>query len=86
MNKLTASQIQVYRDHVARVFDSPGVRAILKRDLARVDADQEAIISRLYRSAIYGDDATSVRAAALLIKVCGWDHRGDPAGPTLASV
>ena len=77
MNKLPANQVPIYRDHIARVFDSPGVRAILKRDLARVDADQEAIISRLHRSAIYGDDATSVRAAALLIKVCGWECQGD---------
>ena len=94
MNKLPANQVPIYRDHIARVFDSPGVRAILKRDLARVDADQEAIISRLHRSAIYGDDATSVRAAALLIKVCGWEcqrrwqprctqakQRGDTAAP-----
>jgi hypothetical protein len=29
--------------------------------------------------ALYGDDTESVKAATLLIKVCGWEYRGDTA-------
>jgi hypothetical protein len=77
MNRLPPNTVKTYWDHVARVFETPGVQAILKRDLARLDADREAILSRQCRTALYGEDAQSVRAAALLAKVCGWAYRGD---------
>ncbi len=73
MNRLPPDQVRLYNDHVGRVFATPGVQAILKRDLSRLDADREAILSRQVRTALYGEDSESVRAAALLIKVCGWD-------------
>jgi hypothetical protein len=79
MNRLPPDRVHIYNDHVARVLDVPGVQAILDRDLARLDADREAILARQVRTALYGEDAESVRAAALLIKVCGWEFRGDAA-------
>ncbi|MGA8099312.1 MAG: hypothetical protein WB810_11720 [Candidatus Cybelea sp.] len=76
MNKLPPDRVHLYNDHVARVFETPGVQAILERDLARLDFEREAILLRVTRAALYGADAESVRAAALLIKVCGWEFRG----------
>ncbi len=84
MNRLPPDRVHAYSDCVTRVFDTPGVHEILKRDLSRLDADREAILSRQMRTALYGEDAESVRAAALLIKVCGWEYRGDRATPTPA--
>jgi hypothetical protein len=82
MNRLPPDRVHLYHDHVRRVFDAPAVQAILKRDLARLDVEREAILSRVSRMALYGDDAESVRAAALLIKVCGWEFRADSAPDT----
>jgi len=79
MNRLPPDRIHVYHDHAARVFDTPGVMAILKRDLSRFDPEREAIIARTCRTALYGEDGESVRAATLLFKVCGWAYRVDPA-------
>ena len=79
MNRLPPDKVGVYKEHIARVFETPGVQAILSRDLSRLDADREAILARQLRTALYGEDAESVRAAALLAKVCGWEFRGDPA-------
>jgi hypothetical protein len=75
LNRLPPDKVYVYNDHVARVFETPGARAIIKRDLGRLDADREAILARQCQIALYGDDAASVRAAALIIKVCGWAFR-----------
>jgi len=66
MNRLPPDQVRHYHDHAARVFGTPGVQAILKRDLARPDVEREAVF---------------VRAAALLAKVCGWEFRGEPSSP-----
>ena len=77
MHRLTPDKVGLYKDYVARVFCTPGVKAVLNRDLGRLDADREAILSRQLQTALYGDDTQSVRAAALLIKVCGWEFRDD---------
>ncbi|MFZ0030620.1 MAG: hypothetical protein WAK84_01950, partial [Candidatus Cybelea sp.] len=73
------NKVGLYKDYTARVFETPGVQEILKRDLSRLDADREAILSRQLRTALYGENAESVSAAALLIKVCGWEFRGESA-------
>jgi hypothetical protein len=86
MNRLPSDKVKFYKEYIARVFETPGVRAILKRDLGRLDADREAILSRQCRTALYGEDAQSVRAAALIAKVCKWEFRGDPAPPRLLTV
>ncbi len=85
VNKLPLDRVHLYNDHVAPVFATPGMGAILKRDLARLDVEREAFLSRLGRMGLYGKDAESVRAAGLLIKVCGWEHRGDSAPVASAS-
>jgi hypothetical protein len=72
MNRLPPDRVYVYHDHASRVFDTPGAQAILKRDLARLDADREAILSRQVRIALSGDDDASTRAFAVLARVCGW--------------
>jgi hypothetical protein len=72
LNKLLPSQVHLYRDHVARIFETPGVQEVLKRDLGRLDLEREAILSRQYRTARFGEDAESVRAADLIAKVCKW--------------
>ena len=78
MNRLPPDKVGLYKDYTARVFETPGVQAILRRDLSRLDADREAILARQLRTALYGEDAESVRAAALLAKVCGWEFRTNP--------
>lgn len=75
MHRLPPDRVHFYNDYVARVFDTPGVQAILSRDLARLDVEREAILSRQMWTAMYGEDGESLRAAALLIKVCGWLYR-----------
>jgi hypothetical protein len=77
MNRLPPDKVRAYSDHISRVFETTGVQAILKRDLARLDVEREAILSRQCRTALYGEDGESVRAATLLIKVCGWVFGGD---------
>ncbi len=72
MNRLPPAKVRLYKEYTARVFETPGVQAILKRDLARLDAEREAILSRQHQTAIYGEEAQSVRAAALIAKVCQW--------------
>lgn len=77
MNRLPPDRVHLYNDHAARVFDTPGVQTLLKRDLARFDPDREAIIARVCRTAIFGEDGDSVRAATLLIKICGWEYHSE---------
>jgi hypothetical protein len=72
MNKLPRDGVQLYKDHVTRVFDTPGVQAILKRDLSRTDLERDAMLLRLSWIGLHGDDGESVRAIDVLAKVCGW--------------
>ena len=77
MNRLPPDKAHLYGDYTVRVFGTPGVQTILERDLARLDVERQAILSRQYRTALYGEDAESVRAAALLVRVCRWEFRED---------
>lgn len=77
MHRLPPSKVRLYNDHVARIFGPPGVQENLDRYLAWLEPDREAILARMCRTALYGDDGESVRAAAVLIKVCRWDNRDD---------
>ena len=72
MNKLPPSQVHLYKDYVARIFETPEVQAILKRDLGRLDMEREAILSRQVSVALCGGPAQCVRAADLIAKVCKW--------------
>jgi hypothetical protein len=62
MNRLPPNKVRLYKDYAARVFETPGVHPILEPDLARLDADREAILSRQCRTALYAEDGQSVRA------------------------
>jgi hypothetical protein len=87
MNKLPKNGVQRYNDHVTRVFDTPGVQAILKRDLSRIDLERAAMLSRLGWIGLHGEDDQSVRAIDLLAKVCGWYwHPPQPSAPATADV
>ena len=86
MNRLPPGKVRLYKHYADCVFGTPGVQAILKRDLSRLDAEREAILSRQLQTALYGEDAESVRAAALLTKVCGWEYRGNPTAVSAATV
>ncbi len=67
MHRLPPDKVSLYKEYVARVFGTPGEHAIIERDLARLDAEREAILSRQLQTALYGDDGQSVRAAALIV-------------------
>ena len=86
MNRLPPGKVRLYKHYADCVFGTPGVQAILKRDLSRLDAEREAILSRQLQTALYGEDAESVRAAALLANVCGWECRGNPTAVSAATV
>jgi len=65
----------------ARVFEKPGVTAILSHNFADVEASWQEILQRQRKIALYGDDDASARAAAQLAKIEG---RVKPeAGPTV---
>ena len=86
MNRLPPGKVRLYKHYADCVFGTPGVQAILKRDLSRLDAEREAILSRQLQTALYGEDAESVRAAAWLANVCGWECRGNPTAVSAATV
>ena len=78
--------VLLYKDYAGRAFETPGVQAILKRDLGRLDPDREMILARMCQTALYGEDAESVRASTLLMKVSQWDSRGHFAPAAVANV
>lgn len=69
---LPSSQVALFKDYVARIFETPGVQAILKRDLSRLDIERDAILSHQGWVALYGEPAQFIRAADLIAKVCSW--------------
>ncbi|MGA7201620.1 MAG: hypothetical protein WBX26_07310 [Candidatus Cybelea sp.] len=77
--------VLLYKDYAGRVFETPGGK-LLKRDLGRLDPDREMILARMCQTALYGEDAESVRAATLLMKVSQWDSRGHFAPTAVANV
>lgn len=72
LNRLPPSKVRLYSDYVDRIFGTPGVQAILAHDPSSIDEERKSILARQVKIALYGDDAASVRAAASLLKVCGW--------------
>lgn len=87
MNKLPPDQVHLYKDYTARVFDTPGVQAILKRDLSRIDLERDAMLSRLSWIALHGEADQCLRAIDVLAKVCGWYwHPPQPSTPAAADV
>ncbi|MGC2406213.1 MAG: hypothetical protein WA431_07375 [Candidatus Cybelea sp.] len=74
LSQLPPSQVGAYRDHMQRVFGTPGVAAILQRELEGVNAERAALLERQVRIALCGDDSASIRAFEGLARVCGWTH------------
>lgn len=62
-----------------RIFDTPGVRAILAKNLSEIEERKKDILARQVQIALYGDDDASVRAASQLAKVAGWQKTPDVA-------
>lgn len=60
-----------------QVFGTPGVRAILERDLKEPEQNKHALIERQVKIALYGEDTASVRAFQMLAKTCGWVQTPD---------
>ena len=82
LSQLPPSQVGAYRDHMERVFGTPGVAAILQRELAGVNAERAALLERQVRIALYGDDSASIRAFEALARVCAWAGAGSaPSSP-----
>jgi hypothetical protein len=87
MNRLPPSKVHLYKDYAARVFDTPGIQAILKRDLSRIDLERDAMLSRLSWIGLHGEDDESLRAIDVLAKVCGWYyHPPQPSTPAAAGI
>jgi hypothetical protein len=83
LSQLPPSQVGAYRDHIERVFGTPGVAAILQRELAGINVERAALLERQVRIALYGQDDASIRAFEGLARVCGWTSR-DGSQPTAA--
>jgi hypothetical protein len=57
---------------VQRVFGTPGVKALLEKDLADAEANRQGVIARTTQIALHGKDDSSVRATQMLAKLAGW--------------
>jgi hypothetical protein len=61
-----------------RIFGTPGVKAILERDMTDAQAHRVAVTARLIQIAEHGSDAEAVRATQQLAKMADWNE-GDKA-------
>src|SRR5579871_2021653 len=77
LNRLPPHAVRAYDDHMKRVFSTPGVQAILQRELAGINAERAALLERQVRVALYGGDDASTRAFEALARVCGWASHDD---------
>lgn len=55
-----------------QIFDTPGVREILSRELSHIEEQRDALLRRQVKTALYGCDHDSVNAFSLLARVMGW--------------
>jgi hypothetical protein len=78
MNRLPPRAVGAYSDYVRRVFGTPGVEAILKRDLAKIDDGRESMLARQAQIALHGGNAESTRAFEAIAGVCRWASLGSP--------
>ncbi len=78
LNRLPPHAVRAYDDHMKRVFGTPGVQAILRRELAGINAERAALLERQVRVALYGGDDASTRAFEALARVCGWTSQDGP--------
>ena len=78
LNKLPQTKVGLYSNYVTRIFETPGVRAILKQALAPIDEERAAMLARQVKIALHGEDADSTRAFESIARVCGWAFHADP--------
>lgn len=69
-----------------KVFGTPGVRAILERDMEDAEANKAKIIARLVQTSMHGSDGDSVRAAQQLAKMADWNNADKGALPTNVNI
>jgi hypothetical protein len=72
MSQLSPRVVEAYKDHVARVFQTPGVQAILRRELAFIEPEGRALLARMVQIALHGEASASTRAFECVARVCGW--------------
>lgn len=62
-----------YRELAARIFETPGVKAILAEDAQKFSANKESVMRRMAQIAKHGSDGDATRAASVLSKMIeGW--------------
>jgi hypothetical protein len=69
-----------------QIFDTPGVKAILERDMEDAEANKAKIIARLVQTAMHGSEGDSVRASQQLAKMADWNNTDRGALPTNVTV
>lgn len=70
----TAPTYKDSRALAARIFGTPGVRAILTRDLEDESANRRMVVMNLLQIAEHGSDGEKVRAAQTLAKYNDWNE------------
>lgn len=58
---------------VKKVFETPGVRAILAHDLKDIEQVRKEVLARQTEIALHGEEGNAVRAATVIAKIAGWN-------------
>jgi len=56
----------------AALFETPGCRAIIERDLEDAEANRKPLLARMIYVGLNGDDDAAVRATQLVARMAGW--------------
>lgn len=60
------------KELAAQVFDTPGCKAIIDRDLEDAEANRLPLLARMIHTGLYGDEDASIRATELVARMKGW--------------
>lgn len=60
-----------------RLFNTPGVKALLRHHTKEIEENRDQILSRLQQIAIHGSDDAAVRAIQSVAKIAGWQKTPD---------
>lgn len=63
------------------VFGTPGVKAILERNLEDANSNKQKILARLVQTAMHGTDGESTRAAQQIARIADWNEGDKSAAP-----
>lgn len=58
-----------------KVFDTPGVRALMEQNLAELEGHREKIIARQIQISLFGTNEDATRSAQLLARIGGWQKQ-----------